>query len=756
MKVLAVFVISVSASAAAALAAPLTASPQGSASSSGPRAPQGLVKRTLSEVPRAGFPEVDFLVEDMVRHGDRLFVGGNFQRIGPACGSLVRVDDVSAEMISSDPRFTGFVEAAVSDGNGGAFVGGDFTVEGSPLTLLAHVLSDGSVVPVTTGLDAGKVFAMDFDPATGVLYVVGAFSEVDGVPRSRAAAFDVATGTLLPWSPAIQASDFTPAPYCVALAGGRVWLGGNEFHDFDDDPNDNVTDLRNLVTCDPVTGTLDPYDFGLDDYVWCMAESGGRVFVGGAFTQARGIPRGRLAAFSVLDFTLDPLDVSFNDDLRSLTVDGTELFVGGFYTQVEGQIRRRAASIDLVAGSLTGWSPKINGGGAMVAAILVNPSGVFLGGKFADVDGEAHRALVLVDRATGVPLGANHGFAGASPYPGDVQALVQGDGQVFAGGNLHFEDVTFQRHLAVVEIPSGAVDGSLQPPEPNASVALMDANGDTVFIAGQFKKVGGVPRHHLAAVDPATGSLVTTFDPDLSGAVSTDVVALAAGDTALFVGTQAYWPSRFDILALDPSTGQQLASFQQQTGDVSLHALALSADGETLYVGGYFSEFGSPPAPRAALAAVDATTGELLGWEPEGCEAVHAVEPVGDRLYAAGYADVPLYGIRDYTFAFDLETAALLPWAPPLGDVSTMLGVSLEAATGRMLIGAQFHSFDGVPAYTAAAVDLQLGQTADWMPAIIGTAGCFVSHPEAVIVGGNFSRVGEKRRQGMAAFSYGQ
>ena len=729
---------------------------QGAGVQAGPMSPTSPTARPISPTPRIDFPEVDFVVHDLARDGDRLFLGGNFQRLGRVSGSLVRIDDATAALIPSAPRFNGFVHAAVSDENGGAFVGGDFSIDGSPLTRLAHILADRSVVPVTTGFDSGSIRSLAFDSANGVLYVVGGFLSVGGVPRSRAAAFDVTSGALLPWNPDINAPDFAQPPFSVVLAGGRVWIGGMDFHDFDTNPNDTITDIRNLVTCDPATGTLDTHDFALDDYVACMTESGGRVFVGGGFASVRGTARGRLAAFSAATRVLDSLDIAFDQDLRALTVDGTELFVGGFFTHADGQVRHNAASIDLQTASLTNWKPLVGSPGlsGTVSAILVNNSGVFLGGTFSTVSGEPHRDLVLVDRATAAPLGANHGFAGQHGDPGQVLALVQVNNQVIAAGSLFFEKVVFRRHVAAVDIPSGTVDDTWQPPTPDDDVEIIDVNSTAVFIAGPFDTVGGVTRNHLAAVDLTTSNLVTSFVADLSGAASTDIVALAASDTKLFVAIQSYWPTRYDVLALDPQSGQPLLSFQPQIGGGSVHALELSKDGQTLYVGGYFSQFGSPTVPRAGLAAIDATTGALSSWNPQGCEAVYALAIQGSSLYAAGYVDVPLYGLRDYSLAFDLQTAALTPWAPPLGDVSSMWGVALETAPGRILIGANFFSFGGSPANTAAAVDLVSGQNAEWKPEIIGTAGSFVSHPDVVIVGGNYSRVGDQSRQSLAAFSY--
>jgi hypothetical protein len=68
----------------------------------------------------------------------------------------------------------------------------------------------------------GHIRAMVLDPATDVLYVGGTFTEVDGSPRTRLAAFDAVTGNLLPWSP--SAND---GVFAMAIHDGTLYIGGD-------------------------------------------------------------------------------------------------------------------------------------------------------------------------------------------------------------------------------------------------------------------------------------------------------------------------------------------------------------------------------------------------------------------------------------------------------------------------------------------------------------------------------------------------
>jgi len=57
--------------------------------------------------------------------GDRLYLGGDFEYIGPPTGAAAIVNDATGNLKPQSVAFEGSVEAAVSDGNGGWFIGGD-------------------------------------------------------------------------------------------------------------------------------------------------------------------------------------------------------------------------------------------------------------------------------------------------------------------------------------------------------------------------------------------------------------------------------------------------------------------------------------------------------------------------------------------------------------------------------------------------------------------------------------------------------
>src|SRR5262249_27758083 len=92
----------------------------------------------------------------------------------------------------------GTVDAIITDGLGGYYVGGLFTgAHGQARSNLLHFDGAGNVASWNPGPD-GEVFALALSGTT--LYVGGSFSHIAGQPRNNLAAIDP-SGTLLSWNP---------------------------------------------------------------------------------------------------------------------------------------------------------------------------------------------------------------------------------------------------------------------------------------------------------------------------------------------------------------------------------------------------------------------------------------------------------------------------------------------------------------------------------------------------------------------------
>ncbi|TDN90828.1 PKD domain-containing protein [Microbacterium sp. BK668] len=166
-------------------------------------------------------------------------------------------------------------------------------------------------------------------PDGKTVYFGGDFTLADGQARSHVAAFDVATGALLPWAPRTdgQVRGF-------AFAGNTVYIGGN----FRSSGGQARTELAAWNT---TTGTLTSWapSAAGDGFVWDMVTSPdrSRVIIAGSFTLLNGQTAYGMGSLDASTGDAMPWAVTdtiktagLNGAISSLSTDGTQVFGTGY------------------------------------------------------------------------------------------------------------------------------------------------------------------------------------------------------------------------------------------------------------------------------------------------------------------------------------------------------------------------------------------------------------------------------------------
>lgn len=148
-------------------------------------------------VRRAEFVTTSGDVTSMSVAGDTLYVAGQFGTVGPASGGFAAVGASDALLVPGTARVSGQVNACVADGQGGWFIGGEFTlIDGIERRNLAHIRADGKL---DTGWDcavSGDVYALALSGDS--LYVGGSLYRLGGLRRDDFGVVDAASGAVLP------------------------------------------------------------------------------------------------------------------------------------------------------------------------------------------------------------------------------------------------------------------------------------------------------------------------------------------------------------------------------------------------------------------------------------------------------------------------------------------------------------------------------------------------------------------------------
>ena len=318
--------------------------------------------------------------------------------------------------------------------------------------------------------------------------------------------------------------------------------------------------------------------------VYAITSVGDTTVIGGTFTQLRNpatgqvVTRNRIAAFDRRSGALLP---SFaggaNNAIRALENDGTRVFAGGDFTTIGGVSRARIAALDGSTGATVGsFNASAN---ATVRALAYGSGELYLGGLFTRVNGIDRPKVAAVNATSGA---VRTGFASNADRTVFSLALVPGTDTLAVGGNFFTLGGSERRFLGSVSTTSGAVTGWRPPPDCSTCFLLgLDARSDLVYGA-----VAG-PGGRASAWSTTTGT--------------------------------RRWSQHGD-------------------GDVQVVRIV----GDTLYAGGHYApQFGSAGGARlqrSGIAALDATTGQVLPWAPliTGSYGVWAIAGDRDALWLGG------------------------------------------------------------------------------------------------------------------------
>jgi hypothetical protein len=302
----------------------------------------------------------------------------------------------------------------------------------------------------------------------------------------------------------------------------------------------------------------------------------------------------------------------FDGMVYATAYSGTTLYVGGDFTNAivgtKRYPRARLAAINTQTGALLPWTPSAD---ATVRALAVDPDTgiVYAGGAFSTVNGQPRTALAALDPSTG-DLGAfNHNIQGT------VRALAAGWGHVFAGGRFTSLDGQPASNIAAFTSLTGTVDPLFHASTDDVIDALAATSG-RLYLGGLFKLVDGLTgTPKLVALDPMSGARDLSFRPK----IQIRVFGIAVGPNGVYtaMGGQGGRAIAFGFDGTPQWT---------TTADGDVQAVAILND--VLYLGGHFDNVCASNVNgvqgtcvdgsvwRVKLAAVDASNGVLLPWDP--------------------------------------------------------------------------------------------------------------------------------------------
>lgn len=244
--------------------------------------------------------------------------------------------------------------------------------------------------------------------------------------------------------------------------------------------------------------------------------------------------------------------------------------------------------------------------------------------------------------ADGLPTPQINGVAWAQVIIGTTVYVGGEFTQVRPAGSPPGTNETPRNNLMAYDLVSGA----LLPyaPNVNGEVTALAAspNGARLYVGGSFTAIGGATVWRVAALNPTTGAIDTTFLPKMSASVRTIVVTantVYMGGLFNAVGSV----TRNRLAAAAASNGALLPWAPSAAGG-RVNALALAPDGASMVVGGAFTTLNGSSNPGFGLGKVDTNLGANMPYQINNIVrnggttgAITTLATDGVNVYGAGY-----------------------------------------------------------------------------------------------------------------------
>jgi hypothetical protein len=355
-------------------------------------------------------------------------------------------------------------------------------------------------------------------------------------------------------------------------------------------------------------------------------------------------------------------------------------------------------------------------------------------------------ALVVLEDGPATAAVVRSTAASSWQTDGRVRAIAMSGGRIYLGGSFTHVRApgapnggAVRNHLAALDAGTGV----LLPWNPGANgqvrALAIKPGGKTIFAGGRFTAIGGHPRTRIAAI-ATHGSKLRRWHPRANGPVS----AILARPRRVYIGgafTTVNGRSRPRIAAISTKAGAKLRAWHGAVGGGDVRALALDANRNRLYVGGWFTHVNGKA--HRHLAALDTASGATRRYRPRPSWPVAALKLGRMSLYAAGA------GNGGQVAAYKARTGSVRWLAITDGDV-----VALAVRQGVLYAGGHFLNYcqhragSGHPLTCRTpvgrrhllALNTKTAHLARWNPGTNSVHGVFAlrASPAQLVAGGDF------------------
>ena len=602
-------------------------------------------------------------VNEVVVDDGIAYVGGEFTNVGKESALSASISASTGTLVYGELGIdTGEgeeVTAVASDGSGGWYIGGYFSlVAGVAINNLAHIESDGSLDETWNPNPDSQIYSIAVSGSD--IYVGGSFTTIGGQSRNRIAKLNNTNGNAdATWNPNSD-SDVL----CIEVSGSDVYVGGY-FVSIGGQSRNYLAKLNN--TNGNADATWNPNS---DGYIYDIAVSGSDIYVGGDLSSIGGQSRIGIAK---LNNTNGNADATWNPNsdgiVNGIAILSSDIYVGGDFSDIGGQARSNIAKLNNTNGNADAtWDPAASGFDDGVYDIAVSGSSVYVAGDFTSIGGQSRFGIAKLNNTNG---NADSSWdASPGSYVTDISIY---DSDIYVAG--YFDTIGGQgrQYLAAIDLSTNELTS--WDPAPNGDgVYDIAVSGSDIYVGGSFTTIGGQSRNRIAKLNNTNGNADASWNPNSNSTVKTITIS----DSYLYVGgnfSTIGGQSRNGLarLASDgtadsawlPGTIIGLNEYGNPTAQANFNNIVVS--GNELYVVGDFNSIESVTRNRIARLSVgDAALDRE--WNPSADDEVYTIAVTNYGIFAGGIFTTIGGQSRDGLAMLDSVTGVATPsWNPLLG-----------------------------------------------------------------------------------------
>lgn len=482
-------------------------------------------------------------INSLVHYGRELIFGGNFYYTDGAASvsNIISLHDSTGVIARHFTQYPNSIVYALSLYDNKLMVGGSYsafakTSDGSSLpnsaSLAAYDLSTWQLSKENYSVD-GSISKI-FTDGTGRLIAAGSFNRSNLVYRNYLAAINVKTGMPTDFDPSLNGQ-----VYSLALKDTVLFAGGGFTSTDAGRTNVARAYAGAFSTKTSKTTTWAP---NADSYVLSMAIKDSTVYMGGYFSNVKGVARAYAAAVSTTGTgSLKTWAPNTNSTVWAILPVGSSVFIGGEFTTVKGVTRQYLAKCNSTDGTAASWAPNADN---VVYALATDGAKIYAGGNFFNISTGSRNGLAVFDTSSSNKLTSFN--ANLNTYPAVYSIATWGKNIYLGTSALTTINGTARAFIGGIDTTTKKANAFNPSPDGTVNTNSFSIAKKRLAIGGGWGNLGtnaNNPYFALFTLPPASPAVSLVFSNLSPTSVKASVTKGDGDGRAFFVKADTLKPS---------------------------------------------------------------------------------------------------------------------------------------------------------------------------------------------------------------------